>query len=384
MRKRLLTFIAACFYYSGLVGLARWWIKQRQHSVIVLNYHCASGGDLRRHLLYLRRHYRILHLEAALEELYTPRKDFLSDQLSEARGASLVAGLDKNSDSSVVGRKTKKDRSNPCDHRIPLVLTFDDGYSDNYTHAFALARELQVPITIFLIPGYIDSGEYFWWREGKRLVCRAQVDEAAIEGHIYHLNQPGERKALVQAIDTRLRHAKSVAEREAFLATARKALAVPLAIAPEEEPTLPLTWSQVREMEESGWVSFGSHTMHHPILAYLTDPVEVQREVGECHAMLEQQLGHPVRTFAYPVGQLQHIGNNVLHAVQQAGYDWALTTMYGFNTARSNPYLLRRIEVDVSQSWLVMAAEAADLWGFFSRLRWIPAIRSYLMSSLLS
>ena len=52
--------------------------------------------------------------------------------------------------------------------------------------------------------------------------------------------------------------------------------------------------------------------------------------------------------------------------------------MYGFNTQQSDPYLLRRIEVDVSQHWLVMAAEAAGLWGFFSRLRWIPIIRKYL------
>ena len=134
-------------------------------------------------------------------------------------------------------------------------------------------------------------------------------------------------------------------------------------------------------MEESGWVSFGAHTMHHPILAYLADPAEVQREVSECRVTLEQQLGHAVRTFAYPVGQLQHIGDDVLHAIQQAGYDWALTTTYGFNTASSNPYLLRRIEVDVSQHWLVMAAEAAGLWGFFSRLRWIPFIRKNFTAS---
>ncbi|MFL5592272.1 MAG: polysaccharide deacetylase family protein [Ktedonobacteraceae bacterium] len=134
-------------------------------------------------------------------------------------------------------------------------------------------------------------------------------------------------------------------------------------------------------MEEGGWVSFGAHTMHHPILAYLTDPQEVQGEVGECRTKLEKQLGHPVRIFAYPVGQLQHIGADVVHAVRQAGYDWALTTRYGSNTPHSDPHLLRRIEVDVDQHWLVIAAKTAGLWGFFSRLRWLPAIRKYLTNS---
>ncbi len=313
MRKRVLTFIAACFYYSGLVKVARWWIRHSGQRLVILNYHRATGGDLRSHLLYLCRHYRVLHLERALEELFT----------------------------------LAKDKQQVLDQRMPLVLTFDDGYHDNYTHGLALARELQVPITIFLIPGYAESGDYFWWLEGKRVVTRAQASEITIEGGTYRLNQLEERKALARVVDERLRYAASVAEREAFLMFARELLAVPSSVAPEEKPGLPLTWREVREMEQSGYVSFGAHT----------------------------------RAFAYPVGQLQHIGNNVIHAVQQAGYDWALTTIYGFNTPQSDPHLLRRIEVDVSQHWLVIAAEVAGLWGFFSRLRWIPLIRKYFTNA---
>jgi len=341
MRKRILTFIAACLYYSGLIKLARWWIGRSGQHLVILNYHQATGGDLRRHLLYLRRHYRILHLEAAMEELSMPSKN---------------------------GKQVG-------DRRTPVVLTFDDGYYDNYTHALALARELRMPFTIFLVPGYVESGDYFWWREGNRLVSHTQMREATIEGRIYRLDQPQERNGLAEAILTRLCQATSVAERQEFLRFVRQALPVPPSVAPEEKPALPLKWAEVREMEESGWVSFGAHTMYHPILAYLTDPTEVQREVEECRIMLEQQLGHPVRTFAYPIGQLQHIGDNAIRAVQKAGYEWAFTTLYGFNTPRSDPHLLRRIEVDVSQHWLVMAAETAGLWGFFSRLRWISAIR---------
>ena len=346
MRERARVFIAACFYYSGLVKLAYWWIRRSGQRLIILNYHRATGGDLHRQMLYLHRHYRILHLEEALEELYTPHEE-----------------------------------KRVADRRMPLVLTFDDGYHDNYTYGFALASELQVPITIFLIPGYIESGDYFWWLEGKRLARRSQVSEVTIEGRTYYLGSSREQRAMAQAIDTRLRHARSIAEREAFLATVRKAFATLSNVTVEEEAVLPLTWEEVYKMEEGGWVSFGAHTMHHPILAYLTGPQEVQREVGECRTKLEKQLGHPVRIFAYPVGQLQHIGADVLHAVRQAGYDWALTTRYGFNTPHSDPHLLRRIEVDVDQHWLVIAAETAGLWGFFSRLRWLPAIRKYFTNS---
>jgi peptidoglycan/xylan/chitin deacetylase (PgdA/CDA1 family) len=115
--------------------------------------------------------------------------------------------------------------------------------------------------------------------------------------------------------------------------------------------------------------------MHHPILAYLTDPEEIQSEVTECRLVLEHKLGYQIRTFAYPVGQKQHIDDAVVQAVKDAGYTWALTTTYGMNTSSSDPYRLKRIEADVTQHWLVVAAEAAGLWGFFSRLRWLPFIR---------
>lgn len=332
MYKLISMFIAACFYYSGLVKLACWWRQRKGQRLVILNYHRAVGGDLRRHLLYLRRYYRVLHLEAALEEVYAPNK----------------------------ARHRRRDR------RTLLVLTFDDGYHDNYTHGFPLACELQVPITIFLIPGYVESGSRFWWLEANHLVSHTQMSEVTIEGCTYHLDRADERKALEEVIYTHARYATSVKDREVFLAFVREVLAETSAGIVDESATLPLTWTEVQEMEESGWVSFGAHTMHHPILAYLADRAEVQYEVYECRRVLEQQLGHSMHTFAYPVGQFEHIGEQGLYAVQEGGYNWALTAVYGFNTAQSDPYLLRRVEVDVDQHWLEVAAKASGVWGFFS------------------
>jgi peptidoglycan/xylan/chitin deacetylase (PgdA/CDA1 family) len=332
MDKWILKLIAMLLYYSGLVQLARWWMQESGQHLVILNYHQASGGTLRTHLLYLRRHYRILHLEGALEELSLPCSD----------------------------GPLRKDR------RTALVLTFDDGSRDNYTYAFKLARELQIPITMFLIPGYIESGSRFWWWEGDHLVSHAQVDEVTIEGQVYHLDYGNERRALARVIDAHVRYATSVCEREKFLAFVREALVVPSsAVFLDEQSSLPVTWAEVKEMEESGWVSFGAHTMHHPILEYLSSLEELQFEVCQSRAILEQKLGHRLRTFVYPVGQFEHIGECGYYAVQEAGYDWALTCIDGYNTERSDPYLLRRVVVDVDQHWMMVAAKVSGIWRCF-------------------
>ncbi len=322
MKKQLL-FFAVC-YYTGLLKLMVWWRRHLGRRLIILNYHRASG-DLYRHLHYLRRNYRILHLEEALEELY----------------ASSKANVQKR------------------DRRTPLVLTFDDGFSDLYTEAFPTVSKLQVPITVFIIPGYIESGNCFWWLIGDHLAEHARVDKITIEGHTYQLDRQEERKALAQAIYLHARNAGSVAEREAFLGMVREELAVPSSIL--RDKGIVLSWAEIREMEASEWVSFGGHTMHHPVLAYLKDPDEVQREVNECSAIMEQQLSHRVRIFAYPIGKAEHINEVAVEAVRSAGYDWAVTTMYGVNTPKSNPLQLHRIEIDMERHWLLLAADVAGL-----------------------
>ena len=345
MRERLRVLIAAIFYYSGLVKLAYSWIQRSGQRLIILNYHRATPGELRRQLLYLRRHYRILPLEVALEEFYGVDND-------EGRG----------------------------DRRMPLVITFDDGYHDNYSYAFPLARQLQIPISIFLIPGYIESGACFWWLEVNRLVKHAQVGEVTLNGITYHLGSSDpymgsgtrevceERRALAQAINMRLSSAKSVKEREAFLVRIREALAIPPGTR-EEEAARPLTWAEVDEMQESGWVTFGAHTLHHLVLGQVEDPAEVWQEVEESRSVLEQHLGHAISTFAYPIGKPEHIGDAGLHAVKAAGYKCALTTIEGVNTLQTDAYLLRRLPGDLNVHWLVMASELVGLLGNWSRLK---------------
>ncbi len=337
MRKRLGVLLATLFYYSGLVKLSRRLMQHAERRVIILNYHRASGGDLRRQLLYLRRHYRIMPMEEALAELYVSAE--------------------------------KRERG--YDRRTPLVLTFDDGYRDFYTHAFELVCQLQIPVTVFLIPGYVESGGCFWWEEGDHLVANAQVDQVALDGRTYHLAQAKERSALSQAIDHRLRAAQSVKEREAFLTFMYSMLAVPTELAAEPAKAAmsrSLTWDEIRTMQESGWVTFGAHSMNHPILAALADPVELHYEIKACRTLLEQHLRCPVNTFAYPVGKPEDIGEEAIKVVREAGYTCAVTTVPGYATANSDPFRIERLLTDVSRHWLVLAAEISGIWSFFSPL----------------
>jgi hypothetical protein len=189
-----------------------------------------------------------------------------------------------------------------------------------------------------------------------------------IEGQAYRLNKTKEQEALKRAIDARIRFASSVNEREAYLREVRQLLAVPYAVTLEEKKLLPMSWEEIEDMKKSGWISFGSHTMHHPLLAHLSDPGEAEYEVSEAGTQLERHLGTPVRSFAYPVGRFEDIEEQGIRSVQKAGYAWAVTTLNGWNTPQSNPYLLHRLTVDEDQHWLLMAAMVSDVRHLFPNL----------------
>jgi peptidoglycan/xylan/chitin deacetylase (PgdA/CDA1 family) len=92
-------------------------------------------------------------------------------------------------------------------------------------------------------------------------------------------------------------------------------------------PRLPLlSWAELRRLVE-GELEVGAHTMSHPRLSELTAD-EAEREITESRATLEQRLGCPVRTFAYPFG----IVGSTDDVVSQA-FDAACGTRLG--TARS-------------------------------------------------
>lgn len=49
-----------------------------------------------------------------------------------------------------------------------VCITFDDGYFDNYQYAFPILKKLEIPATIFVATGNLDTKEEYWWDELER------------------------------------------------------------------------------------------------------------------------------------------------------------------------------------------------------------------------
>lgn len=115
-----------------------------------------------------------------------------------------------------------------------------------------------------------------------------------------------------------------------------------------------VTRDQVREMDLNG-IEIGAHTFSHVDLTKVSD-AELQRQLVDSRADLEQLVGHPVTDFCYPAGQFNA---KVAQAVQRAGYDDATTTQDGVVHRLDDRYMWARVRVSGGESLAKFAEQLA-------------------------
>lgn len=103
-----------------------------------------------------------------------------------------------------------------------------------------------------------------------------------------------------------------------------------------------VTWDMIYEMDHSGLVEIGSHTVWHRELPSLSD-ADAQMEIRDSKSLLEWRLGHPIVSFCYPVGR---VGPRDAALVQATGYEIAVTTRPGRARAEDDPFLLVRQRIN--------------------------------------
>jgi peptidoglycan/xylan/chitin deacetylase (PgdA/CDA1 family) len=229
-----------------------------------------------------------------------------------------------------------------------LIITFDDGYRDNYTNAFPILHEMGFSATIFLAVSHISQAKLFWWDFIAYCFKQTRVPFVtlpAFDSEPLSLANARERR---QTIDRVLDWIKEVPEevKSKFVETLADALELNV---PENlAEGMHLTWDEVREMMAGG-IEFGSHTMTHPILSNVS-AAQLAREVSESKKMLEEELESESIAFSYPVGGRTSFNEAVKEAVKQCGFRFAVSYREGVARKTSDPYALPRIHIETSHS----------------------------------
>jgi peptidoglycan/xylan/chitin deacetylase (PgdA/CDA1 family) len=228
-----------------------------------------------------------------------------------------------------------------------VAVTFDDGYADNLTLAYPIARQFNTPFTVFVTAQPVIQGAPFWWDELEwcalqRLVCdTACLRVNSNKLYTFSMENETERRSSYDRLHSIIKILKAP-ERELAIEQVRSWVKSPSCGQPDVG--LPLTPAQLRELARLPGVSIGSHTMTHPVLRAL--PAEEQRlELASSKKMLEELLCQPVTAVAYPFGKSIDLSRKTCRLAANAGYQAAFTTIASPITPSSSRYFLPRLTI---------------------------------------
>lgn len=216
-----------------------------------------------------------------------------------------------------------------------ITITIDDGYKDNYFYAYPILKKYGVPATIFLATSYIGGLQTPWEAKISFAISHTSLKEIFIEG-IGKFALENEKKKYI-ATKLIIKRLKKFSHRRKNLLIEELLRICGAEVLPDLGEKLMLSWEEIKEMSENG-IEFGAHTLTHPELTRM--PLwEAKEEIERSKREIEEKLGKPVISFAYPSGLYNE---EVVELVRRAGFLCAVTTNLEEVKPWSNPYKLGR------------------------------------------
>lgn len=187
-----------------------------------------------------------------------------------------------------------------------VVITFDDGWLDNYRYAVPLLASLRFKAAFFIITARVDAAS----------VCGCKADQ------FFPCHDVA--KQLIQT-----GHAEQVV----------------------------LDWKIIDELAKSGFFEFHSHMMTHRRSAQL-ERKELAAELVGSRLRIEQKLGRPSPYLCWPYGSFTA---EAVSLAIESGYEALFTTIDGFVTAGADRFHLKRVEVRDNLEWFKQRLLQADI-----------------------
>jgi len=310
-------FLAAGLYLTRIEALLAQ--MPARDSLLVLNYH--RIGDPEK--------------DPFDPGVFSATSDQLNEQISYLKRKVRLVGLDEAL--AYIGGDQKEKRP-----RCRVLLTFDDGYLDNYQVAFPILRAHGAPGVFFLATGMVGSCCVPWWDHIAFLIKSARRRR-------FFLQYPSTLYVDLDAngMSRTLRDILRLCKRPGNVDSARFVEELQDAAKGDDLPRFPrrfLNWTEAREMIAGG-MAIGSHTHSHAILTQL-DPKQQKADLSQSRLLLKGNLNIEADVLAYPVGAQSSISDQTRQSAREVGYRAAFSSYGGTNRRGfTEPFDIKRIGV---------------------------------------
>ncbi|MDB5504492.1 MAG: polysaccharide deacetylase [Tardiphaga sp.] len=239
-------------------------------------------------------------------------------------------------------------------------FTCDDGYRDNRDFALPAMQDFDAPFSVYVASDFADGGGRLWWIALERVVAKADIIEAPIDGHSVRLDTStavGKEMAF-DRLHAWLRGLPGDQD------IRREMTALCAAHGIDEDAIsreLCMSWDELKPFAADPLVTIGAHSVSHGNLAKQPEAVALH-ELATSRARIEATLQRPAVHLAYPYGDRCAAGSREFALAQKAGFQTAVTTRPGVIFADNSEQLT--------------ALPRVSLNGNFQDARYLPVLTS--------
>lgn len=229
----------------------------------------------------------------------------------------------------------------PKRHRRSVFLMSDDGYANNLSVAHGILRELNLPWTLFVSTHHIDTAERnpaFLARLFFLFAPNAKYDITNLNAHLVLSDSQDRAKTAdywvgaLKALDVQRAQAAIDSMQAQFAALTK--------LQHRYSSDAFLSWPEIVALKAEG-VEIGAHADRHWPMHAAQSSAYLREQAVLPRARIEAEVG-ACRYFAYPFGNTQDVSREAWHAVRDAGYEYAFTTLSGSLDASANRWLMPR------------------------------------------
>jgi peptidoglycan/xylan/chitin deacetylase (PgdA/CDA1 family) len=225
-----------------------------------------------------------------------------------------------------------------------FVLTFDDGFANNYITAAPILRRLGVPATFYVSTSFIDQDLHSW----------TDMIESALEATSeVHLELPfmpapkalsttNEKLALMGEVRRHVKNDSTIDPYAFAMDVLHQCGLETMQLDPELD--VMMSWEQVAELDRDPLFTIGGHGHTHRILDFLSTP-DLEQEIAISYEKLQEHLDRPIDHYSYPEGMANCYSDRVIGILRQHGAITGVTAEPDLNRIGDDRFRLKRITV---------------------------------------
>ncbi|MCL5030330.1 MAG: polysaccharide deacetylase family protein [Bacteroidetes bacterium] len=224
-----------------------------------------------------------------------------------------------------------------------LLITFDDGYADNFINALPILESVDAQALFFITTSYLNTKEEMWWDQLDNIFSNSNKlpKELLIEindlKYKYDTSTDGNKFKTYHSLHQLIKFNKKNI-RDGII----QKLFVWANIEPKSrEEYRMLTNEELLSMDQSSSVIIGAHTDTHTPLSILNFDEQLE-DIKSSKEKLEDLLKHQVKYFSYPFGNRKDYNQNSVEVCNQIGFNFVCSNFYFQVHQWTNKYELPR------------------------------------------